>query len=220
MKRHKLIKKTLQRLPDNSLAIRIWIRPAMGEIRALLSAVRPEEALVCADEVWKRARQYHADLEAQMSTTNQELRKGGKIRVAKRPIRPSVILSGLGNAFLDEGYINSARDFYQQAVLTSPNGASRARQGLAQIALAEDRNSDAEQYARESIQMGKFQAKTVAAWPMSVGARFKQGKNPLDEELFTSLNLNRDGRVRARAVHAIVKALRAHGDERWQKIAE
>ncbi|NBB81282.1 MAG: hypothetical protein GVY36_17890, partial [Verrucomicrobia bacterium] len=213
-------RKIVERLPDDSLAIRIWIRPAMGEIRALLKAVRPREALASADKVWHRARRYHADLEAQMNTTNRELRKHGKIHVAKRPIRPSVVLSGLGNAFLEEGYIDSAKEFYQQAVLTSPNGASRARQGLAQIALAEDRNSDAEQYARESIQMGKFQAKTVAAWPVLINARFKQGKDPLDEELFTSLNLNRDGRVRARAIHAIVKALRVHGDERWQKIAE
>lgn len=213
-------RKTLDRLPDNTLAIRIWIRPAMGEIRALLKAVRPEEALARADGVWKRAQTYHASLETQMATTNQELRKNGKLRVAKRPTRPSVVLSGLGNAFLDEGYVHSAKEFYQQAVLTAPNGASRARQGLAQIALAEDRNDEAEQYARESIQMGKFQAKTIAAWPMLIGARFKQGKDPLDQELFTSLNLNKDGRVRARAILAIAKALRAHGDERWQKIAE
>jgi len=134
-------------------------------------------------------------------------------------LRPSVLLTKLGSAFSDEGYLDVARQFYQQAVISSPRGATRARTGMARVCLAGAENPEAEQYAREALQMGKFQAKTLGIWPLLIAARVKQGKPTLDEELFASLNLNQEGRVKARAILAIVKSLRGYGDERWKEIA-
>ena len=67
------------------------------------------------------------------------------------------------------------------------NGAARARQTLARIALGSDDPATTERYARESLQMGRFKAKTVASWRLLVAARGRQDKRPLDADLVESL---------------------------------
>ena len=159
-------------------------------------------------------------MEEELATTTEQLEEGGPLRIGPRPVRPSVVLTRLGNLFLEEGHMDTARHFYQQAVLISPRGATRARQGMATVCMAATEDAEAEQYAREALQMGKFQAKTICCWETLIAARAKQGKALLDPELFTSLQINQQGPVLARAMLAIVKALRAYGDLRWKQIAE
>jgi tetratricopeptide (TPR) repeat protein len=200
--------------------IRTWIRPALGEVRALLKAIETDTAYQRAIEIWQRAATSDGELEEELATTADQLAEQGPLHIAPRPIRPSVVLTRLGNLFLEEGYMDIARYFYQQAVLISPRGATRARQGMAIVCLAATEDAEAEKYAREAIQMGKFQAKTVCCWETLIAARAKQGKNLLDTELFTSLQINQSGPVLARAMLAIVKALRGYGDLRWKQITE
>jgi len=199
--------------------IRAWIRPALGEVRALLKALETDTAYQRALDIWQRAVASHKELEKELDTTADELEERGPMLIDPRPVRPSVVLTRMGNLFLQEGYMDTARYFYQQAVLISPRGATRARQGMAIVCMAATEDDEAEKYAREALQMGKFQAKTVCCWETLIAARAKQGKDPLDAELFTSLQINQSGPVLARAMLAIVKALRGYGDVQWKQIA-
>jgi tetratricopeptide (TPR) repeat protein len=199
--------------------IQYWIRPALGEVRALLKAIEVDQAYVKAKEIWSRTAESHQELEEELATTTEELQEQGSMQIDCRPVRPSVVLTRLGSVFLEEGYVDTAREFFQQAVLLSPRGATRARQGMAKVCQANSENSEAEKYARDALLMGKFQAKTVCSWEPLIAARAKQGKDLLDQELFTSLQLNQSGPVLARAILVIVKLLRSYGDERWKQIA-
>jgi tetratricopeptide (TPR) repeat protein len=188
-------------------------------VRALLKSIELDSAYARAQEVWQRTAEGHQELEEELATTNEELEEQGSMQIDARPVRPSVVLTRLGTVFMDEGYIDTAREFFQQAVILSPRGATRARQGMAKVCLANTENSEAEKYAREALLMGKFQAKTVCCWEQHISARAKQGKDLLDQELFTSLQLNQSGSVLARSVLVIVKLLRGFGDPRWKEIA-
>jgi tetratricopeptide (TPR) repeat protein len=200
--------------------IRTWIRPALGEVRALLKAIENDRAYQRALDIWQRAADSQAELDEELATTADELEEQGPLHIGPRPVRPSVVLTRLGNLFLEEGHMDTARHFYQQAVLISPRGATRARQGMATVCMAATEDAEAEKYAREALQMGKFQAKTICCWETLITARAKQGKDLLDAELFTSLQINQEGPVLARAMLTIIKALRGYGDLRWKQIAE
>jgi tetratricopeptide (TPR) repeat protein len=204
---------------DEGEDVRLWLRPAIGEISSLLKAVRVEEAVQRAGEIWQQAQEYYQRVEAEHATTTAQLQQAGRIRVKARPVRPSVFATKMGNAFFEEGYLDAARQLYLQAVLITPNGASRARQGLARIAMADDDPAIAERYARESLLVGKFQNKTIPSWELLVVARKKQEKPLLDEELYQSFLITTKTGVKARGLLTIVKCLRGYGDPRWQEIA-
>jgi tetratricopeptide (TPR) repeat protein len=212
-----LYAKALAYLADEK-QIRYWIRPALGEVRALLKAIELDRAYARAKEIWQRTAESQEELEEALATTTEELEELGKMQMGPRPIRPSVVLTRLGTVFMDEGYIDTAREFFQQAVLLSPRGATRARQGMAKVCQANTQNDEAEKYAREALLMGKFQAKTICCWESLIAARAKQDKDLLDQELFTSLQINQSGPVLARAILTIVKSLRSYGDPRWKQI--
>lgn len=197
-----------------------WIRPALGEIRARLKNLEVDLAVELAGIVWERASVAFAGHQAELDLDEEVLAEGDAVLIRERPLRPSVLLTKLGSAFFEEGYLDVAKQFYQQAVITTPRGATRARLGMARVCLAQADNASAEQYAREALQMGKFQAKTLSIWPLLIAARVKQEKPALDEELYASLNHNQKGRVKARAILSIVKSLRGYGDKRWRDIAE
>ncbi len=203
----------------NEKRIQYWIRPALGEVRALLKSIEVDAAYARAQEIWQRTSETHQELEEELATTTEELEEQGSMQIEARPVRPSVVLTRLGTVFMDEGYVDTAREFFQQAVLLSPRGATRARQGMAKVCQANSENAEAEKYAREALLMGKFQAKTVCCWEQHISARAKQGKDLLDQELFTSLQLNQSGAVLARSILVIVKLLRSYGDPRWKQIA-
>jgi len=82
----------------------------------------------------------------------------GEIRSLLRALRTEDAKSS-ATAFLESGLTAEARTFLQKAIQLSPNGASRARQSLAKLALAADDPALAERYAREALLMGRFQTK-------------------------------------------------------------
>ncbi|MCX8495962.1 MAG: hypothetical protein ORN51_07250, partial [Akkermansiaceae bacterium] len=135
--------------------------------------------------------------------------------------RPTVILTKIANAFIESGLTDDARVFLQKAVTLSPNGASRARQSLAKLALASDDPALAERYARESLLMGRFQAKTIPAWQLYLDARARQNLTPLLEpDVFASFQSNATARIASGSLHSIIRLLRTHGDPTWKAIAE
>jgi tetratricopeptide (TPR) repeat protein len=153
-------------------------------------------------------------------TSAADVAAQGEITIGPRPVRPTVALTRLGNAFLAEGYPEAAGVFYREALQIAPNGASRARQGIARIALAQGKPAEGERYARESLQTGRFQAKTVAAWPLLIEARKQQSLPLLDPDLHAAMLVNCKGPLFARTSLIIINTLRGHGDPGWSEMAK
>ena len=200
--------------------IDLTLSAGTGIIRSLLRSLRSEEAKTAAAQLL-------ADLEAAekrfsdvQNLTPEQLAKQGAITVHARPPRMTVGLTKVANAFMESGLTDEARAFLQKAIQLSPNGASRARQVLAKIALASDQPELAERYARESLLMGRFQAKTTAAWQLYLDARARQNLVPiLEPEILASFQQHAKGRIAAASALSITRVLRAHGDPTWKTIA-
>ncbi len=196
-----------------------WFSAAHGEIFSLLKAVQTERAYSKALESVKLIGTDHATLQKLENASEEELAHADGILIGPRPARPTTILTRLGKLFLHEGYPDTADEFFRNAVGLAPNGASRARQGLAQIALSKNEFENAERYARESLQMGRFQAKTIHSWALYHEARQRRGKRAHDPELFDSLVRNGHKSVTGRAIIVIVGSLRKWSDPGWKEIA-
>lgn len=192
----------------------VWSKPFLSYISCLLDLNEPKAAIEAAMEGL-----------AQSKTTFTAFWKAlddlrdAKLRIGTRPLRPQVVLTKIADQFHAKGYLDSAAEFYQQALLLSPNGASRARQGLATIASIADEEALAETYSREALLMGRFAAKTINAWKINIAARFRQGKSGLDEELYASMLAVSQGPVFERSCLVIVHSLREFSDPAWQKVA-
>ncbi len=127
--------------------------------------------------------------------------------------------SDLGDLFFLEGELDTAKAFFTKAIANNPRGGTRARQGLAEIALREDDAETAFQRSVEALTLGKFQSKTVASWKPFFAARRKLGQPGLSPEFVASIKACRPS-VRARTTLAIVRELRSANDAQWQAIAD
>lgn len=191
-----------------------------GMIRSLLRSLRSDEAKAAATQLL-------ADLEAAgkkfadiQNLTPEQLAEQGSITVPARPPRLTVGLTKIATAFMESGLTDEAKSFLLKAIQLSPNGASRARQSLAKLALASDEPALAERYAREALLMGRFQAKTTAAWPLYLDARARQNLVPiLEPDVFAAFQQHATGRIASASTLSIARALRAHGDPSWKEIA-
>ena len=198
----------------------VEVRAALGEIRAALAMPDEQRARATADRTWNQMRTSSAAMDQAIDLTPAQLARVGRIAVGPRPPRASVVAHRIGTAFLQAGLAEDATEWFRRAVVATPNGAARARQTLARIALGSDDPATAERYARESLQMGRFKAKTVASWQLLVAARGRQDKRPLDADLVESLFQTCKGPVRARAVLELTRALRAYRDPDWSAPAK
>lgn len=197
-----------------------WLPAIRGKIRALLKSQKLAEAGTTARAAISEATVRQNAFEKQLSMGVGQLRQAGSVRVAARPLRVNTVLTKVASTFWEDGYTDEAKVHLQQAISLTPNGASRARQLLATILLQEGKASEAEQLARESLLMGRFQAKTVASWPLLIDARAKQGKPMLDQDVYSAfLNTSR-GPVADRTRLLILEQLRKRGDESWRDIAD
>ena len=197
----------------------LWLRPLIGEVSALLRAVRVDEALMMARHACDVARKKAADFNAQVSSANQLLAARGRVSVPVLPPRESVVATRLGFLFLQEGEPALAREFLEKALEVNPGGACRARQGLARIALAMNDSARALSLAEESIRRGRYAAKTLAAWPILIAARRRLGGWQISQNLLNGLDMAPPG-VRARAVLAITRELRNSDMRQWRDLAE
>ncbi len=205
-----------KRAADTHLAM----RAGLGKIRSLLGTFQYEDAVKSATALLDEVEKDNASFDALTETTPGQLATQGRLLLAPRPPRPTVALTKVASAFLERGYTDEAKAFLEKVVITTPNGGARARQSLAKIALASDDPALAERYARESLQIGKFQAKTIAGWPLYIDARARQKLSPvLEPNLWESLKHNSEGRIWAASVWTIVRSLRAQGDPAWIDVA-
>lgn len=199
---------------------RAWVRPAIAEVRALLKGAWVNDAYTKAQAVWQRSYDQHEDTERLIAFQEAHLQINGSVTIRLRPHRASVVASRLGNLFLHEGEIEYAREFFTNAITVNPQGGSRARQGLAIIALAEEDFALAESRAREALLLGKYQKKTIGVWQTLIAARQRASLTGLPGDLLAGVQSTIGSTVRARATFAIVRALRAHNDPAWESIAE
>lgn len=196
------------------------VQGGIGEVRSLLRSLRLEEANASAQELIIHLEDRQQSFEQIASLSPLELETRGIVDIPARPPRLPVVLTKLATAYVESGHTAEAREFLQKAIKLSPNGASRARQMLAKLALAADQPELAERYAREALQMGRFQAKTIAAWQLYLDGRARQGLKPILEPLlFESLSAHAADRIYAASCLSISRVLRAHGDSYWKKVA-
>ncbi len=198
---------------------RLWLRPLVGQVQALLKAVRVDEAQMMARHACDLARKKMADFNEQVSSANQLLASQGRVSVSLLPPRESVVATRMGSIFLREGEPALAREFFEKALLVNPGGACRARQGLARIALAMNDPARALTLAEESIRGGRYAAKTLAAWPLLIAARRRLGGWQISQNLLNGLDMAPPG-VRARAVLAITRELRNGDMRQWREVAQ
>jgi len=199
---------------------RDWFRPRLGEIICLIKAVRADEALERSREAWEMALSAYAQFDELKKRADRRLRKGLSAEIPRRPIRPSVVGSKLGQAFLQEGEPDVATEFFRKAIEGNPKGGCRARQGLSAIALRTGDYFEAEKRALEALEVGKYQAKTVSAWGLLIEARQNRGKRGLDRDQISAIRKIENTDVRGRTVLQICKDLRSYGDPDWTKAAK
>ena len=192
-----------------------------GQVRALLRSLRTEEAVTAAQELLGELETAQNTLDETLALTPDQLAARGPVEIPARPPRPTVGLTKLAHAFLESGHTDQARIFLQKAIQLSPNGASRARQVLARLALASDEPALAERFARESLLMGRFQTKTTAAWPLYLDARARQNLSPiLEPDVLAAFRTHAKDRTAAASTASIIRSLRAHADPAWKTLAE
>ena len=199
----------------------LLLRCFSAEIRALLRALRTEEAKTKASTLLAELNEAQEVYEKILALTPAQLAVNAGIQVPAQPPRPTVVLTKIAHAFLDSGLTAEAREFLFKAIQLSPNGASRARQCLAKLALAGDDPALAERYAREALLMGRFQAKTIAAWQLYLDARPRQNLVPiLEPDVLASFQTHAKARIASASLHSISRNLRSHGDPTCKTIAQ
>lgn len=197
----------------------LWLRPLVGHIRALLKDVRVDDAVRMARHSIEVAKQKWAGFEAEVRAANRRVANGSSVEVPLPPPRVSVVATRVGYLFLNDGEVVAAKEFFGAALDSNPKGACRARQGLAQIALASNEPGKAAQLAAQSIRMGDYGVKTLSAWPILIAARRKMGSQDLGEGLLSGLQTAR-AEARVRATLIIVQELRKNDMPQWRQIAE
>lgn len=199
----------------------LLLRASSGEVRSLLRSLRTEDAKTSAAALLAELKKSQEDYDKILALTPAQLGASGSIKVPVQPPRPTLVLTKIAHAFLESGLTAEAREFLQQAIILAPNGASRARQSLAKLALAADDPPLAERYAREALLMGRFQAKTIAAWQLYLDARARQNLVPiLEPDMLTSFRTHAKARIASASLLSISRTLRAHGDSTWKTIAQ
>lgn len=197
----------------------LWLRPLVGHIRALLKDIRLDDAVRMARHAIEVAKQKWAGFEAQVRAANRRVANGDSVEVPLPPPRVSVVATRLGYLFLNDGELVAAKEFFDAALDSNPKGACRARQGLAQIALASDEPVKAAQLAAQSIRVGEYGVKTLSAWPILISAHRKMGAQRIGEGLLAGLQTARAS-ARVRATLIIVQELRKSSMPQWRQIAD
>lgn len=196
-----------------------WLRPAIGQLQVYLNRGDFNEAYDKANGIFERTlseERSHAQDIAQ--ATNAE--GTGQVASFKGlPHRVSYIGSRLGNLFLNNGFPEIAADFFNRTIENTPNGASRSRLGLAEVAAREQHWEDSCRFALDAIQIGKFRRKTLPAISVYLTAAAARG-TPVDTEVLVGGFLNVRRSVRDHAFFIIITSLRSMRQPEWNAIAK
>ena len=107
---------------------------------------------------------------------------------------------------------------FNKAIAANPNGGTRARIGMAEIALRQGDYQTAKKQAFAALQFGRFHAKTIRALPLFLHATYQLGETNSERALMSGL-AQAKATVRNRATLAIASALRAQANPGWKQIA-
>ena len=195
-----------------------WFRPVAGAILALLKNVQIAEAQARADAAVHRGVAFHQQFVRQVAELKAQAKTGAPAVVTARPLPPVVIAIRLARFFLLEGEVDLAIEFFQKAILISPNGAWGARIGLGEIALRQHLPQDAKDWAFSALQVGQFHSKTLPAIPVFLEACHQLGETVLDPRLRSGFD-QATPTVRDRAMLLIVRSLRWQGNMEWKNQA-
>ena len=197
----------------------LWLRPHIGLVRALLKAPQVDQAVVMARQAVALAEAKRADFEQQVSAANFKIKNRIQVFVPDLAPRVSVVATRMGYLFLQEGEPEAAEEFFQKAIESTNGGANRARQGLAQIALAKGAFGSAIEIATDAIRRGAYKAKTLPAWKTLIAARRQLGGWRISDRLIENLDTAPAG-VRSRTILTIVRELRKSDMRQWREVAE
>ncbi|MFA7463246.1 MAG: hypothetical protein WCY59_08905, partial [Anaerovoracaceae bacterium] len=197
----------------------LWLRPHIGLVRALLKAPQVDQAVVMARQAVALAEAKRADFEQQVSAANFKIKNRIQVFVPDLAPRVSVVATRMGYLFLQEGEPEAAEEFFQKAIESTNGGANRARQGLAQNALAKGAFGSAIEIATDAIRRGAYKAKTLPAWKTLIAARRQLGGWRISDRLIENLDTAPAG-LRSRTILTIVRELRKSDMRQWREVAE
>lgn len=197
----------------------LWLRAHIGIVRNLLKVPDVQQATIMALQTVALAKAKMTNFDEEVRLAGQGLESRRLVAVPPVPPRVSVVATRLGYIFLQEGEPEAARELFQKALESSKHGANRARQGLAQIALAMGEPKKALGIARDAILRGKYRAKTLPAWKTLIAARRQLCGWRISDRMIEGLDAVPAG-LRARTVLAIVHELRKNNMRQWREVAE
>lgn len=197
----------------------LWLRPHVGHVRALLKVPDVPQAAMMARHAVAVAETKMADFNEQVRLARQAVVSNSAVTVQPVPPRISVVATRMGYLFLREGEPELAEEMFAQAIRAAKGGANRARQGLAAIAMAKGRFSEAAKMSADAIRMGRFRAKTLPAWSSLIAARRQMGCWRIGDRMIKGLD-SAPASLRARTIFAIVCELRRNDMRQWRKVAD
>lgn len=198
---------------------RLWLRPYIGQIRALLKIPDVDQAVMMARHAVSVAESKMEEFNRQIKQANRNVSKGTTLQIPSVPIRVSVVSSRLAELFMKEGEPEAAEEFYKKALTATPRGANKARQGLAKIALRQHKYNTAADTAMDAIRRGKHGKKTMDAWKTLIAARRGTGRWRISENLIRGLDKTPAG-IRARTILLITSELRKNDMKQWREVAD
>jgi tetratricopeptide (TPR) repeat protein len=198
---------------------KLWLRPLLGHVRALLKVPQVDQALIMARHVVDTAESKMGNFDKAVSAANQLILENMAAIVPPLPPRVSVAATRMAHLFMQEGEPEIAREFFDRAIKASPGGANRAKQGLAKLALAQGDCKKALELSSEAIRQGKYKAKTLPAWPVMISARRQMGGWKISEKLVKGLDAA-PAALRARTILTIVVELRKNDMRQWREVAK
>ncbi len=196
----------------------LWLRPYVGQVRALLKVPDVQQAVIMARHAVALAEAKMADFDENARVSKQKLQTDGLVAVPPLPPRVSVVATRMGNLFLQEGEPEIAEEFFNKAIQCAKGGANRARQGMASIAYARGEYGQALDWASNAIRLGGYKMKTLPAWSTLIAARRQLGGWKISERLINGLDAAPAG-LRARTILTIVRELRKNDMRQWREVA-
>lgn len=200
-------------------APRDWLEPHLSLVRSLVKDGSFTEAEEAARKCYAICLSHIQNFRERRIAARRQFEQTGRVVVPVKPHRACVVASELGEIFLSEGELMAAKHYFELAIQGNPRGGTRARQGLAEIALRFDDSETAFQRSVEALTLGKFQAKTLASWKPFFAAKRKLRQSGLPGEFLAAIKASQPG-VRARAILVVVREMRGSGDPQWKSIAQ
>ncbi len=197
----------------------LWLRAHIGQVRALLKVPQVDQAVIMARHAVAVAEAKMSQFNDKVSAANKEFHKKGTVLVPWVPPRVSVVATRMGYLFLQEGEPEAAEELFEKAIQSCKGGANRARQGLAQIALAKGEYGKARNISVDAIRRGGFKAKTLSSWITLIAAGRQLPERRISDRLINGLCVAPAG-LRARTILTIVRELRKSDMYQWREITE